>query len=99
MYRGHDEDIEKLPSQFTVFPKDASPDPSTAVPIASVPGDSLGHGASLYAKIQRIVGKLHIEQRGIERVPEDERTDTSLFNIGSMVRVSRLANPNRPFSF
>ncbi|BDD58123.1 hypothetical protein MPDQ_007657 [Monascus purpureus] len=84
MYRGHDEDIEKSPGQFTVFPKDASPDPSTAVPIAPVPGDSLEYGASLYAKIQRIAGKLHIEQRGIERVPEDERTDTSLFNIGSM---------------
>lgn len=57
----------------------------------AVPGESFEYGNSLYAKIQRIAGKLNVEQRGIERVPENERTDTSYFNIGSMVRSPLLA--------
>ena len=40
---------------------------------------------SRYEKIQRFAGRFKIEQRGIERVPEDERTDTSLVNVGTMV--------------
>lgn len=51
----------------------------------AVPGESFVYGNSLYARLQRFAGKLNIEQRGIERVPEDERTDTSYVNIGSMV--------------
>jgi hypothetical protein len=51
----------------------------------AIPGESFEIGDSLYAKLQRIAGKLHIEQRGIERVPENERTDTSLVNVGTMV--------------
>lgn len=35
--------------------------------------------------LQRIQTKLNVETRGIERVPEDERTDNSYWNIGSMV--------------
>lgn len=52
---------------------------------SAVPGESFEYGNSLYAKIQRLAGKFNVEQRGIERVPENERTDTSYFNIGSMV--------------
>lgn len=51
----------------------------------AVPGSSFEHGNSLYAKLQRLGGKIKVEQRGIERVPEDERTDNSYWNIGSMV--------------
>ncbi|KAJ0421837.1 permease for cytosine/purines, uracil, thiamine, allantoin-domain-containing protein [Aspergillus carlsbadensis] len=50
----------------------------------AVPGESFAYGDSLYAKIQRLAGKLKIEQRGIERVPAAEQTDTSYTNIGSM---------------
>ncbi|KAJ9209495.1 hypothetical protein DTO166G4_8894 [Paecilomyces variotii] len=50
----------------------------------AVPGETFVYGNSLYAKVQRWAGKLNIEQRGIERVPENERTDTSYVNIGSM---------------
>ncbi|KAJ5666153.1 uncharacterized protein N7477_008601 [Penicillium maclennaniae] len=50
----------------------------------AVPGESFEYGNSLYAKIQRLAGKLNVEQRGIERVPPEEQTDTSYFNIGSM---------------
>lgn len=48
---------------------------------------SFEYGDSLYpyAKVQRLGGKLNVEQRGIERVPKDERTDNSYWNIGSMV--------------
>ncbi|KAI9367596.1 eukaryotic translation initiation factor 3 subunit G-domain-containing protein [Aspergillus egyptiacus] len=50
----------------------------------AVPGESFAYGDSLYAKVQRLAGKLKIEQRGIERVPAAEQTDTSYFNIGSV---------------
>ncbi|KAL1652080.1 Purine-cytosine permease fcy21 [Diplodia intermedia] len=50
----------------------------------AVPGESFEYGNSLYAKIQRLAGRFNIEQRGIERVPEDERTDRSLLNVGTM---------------
>lgn len=42
-------------------------------------------GNSLFARLQRFAGKYHIEQRGIERVPENERTDKSLAIVGTMV--------------
>ncbi|KAL8869465.1 MAG: hypothetical protein Q9174_004253 [Haloplaca sp. 1 TL-2023] len=50
----------------------------------AVPGESFTHGNSLYARVQRVAGKYSIEQRGIERVPEDERTDTNLAKVGTM---------------
>lgn len=85
MYRGHDDDVEKGPQVFNnTVPYDASP-ASNGATAGAVPGESFEYGDSLYAKIQRVAGKLHIEQRGIERVPEDERTDTSYLNISSMV--------------
>lgn len=52
---------------------------------AAVPGNAFSEGNSLYAKIQRFAGRYNIEQRGIERVPEDERTDRRLMNVGTMV--------------
>lgn len=36
-------------------------------------------------KLQTALSKLKVETRGIERVPDDERTDTSYLNVGSMV--------------
>lgn len=53
---------------------------------AAVPTNAFTQGNSLYAKIQRFAGKYSIEQRGIERVPEDERTDKHLMNVGTMVK-------------
>lgn len=38
-----------------------------------------------YSKLQMIAGKLGVEERGIERVPEDERTDTSGSKMATMV--------------
>jgi hypothetical protein len=54
--------------------------------MSAVPGETFVQGESWYAKVQRLAGKLHVEQRGIERVPENERYDTSLLNVGTMVR-------------
>lgn len=51
----------------------------------AVPGSSFEYGDSLYARLQRLGGKIKVEQRGIERVPDDERNDSSYWNIGSMV--------------
>ena len=51
----------------------------------AVPGESFTYGNSMYAKLQRFAGRFNIEQRGIERVPESERTDTSLVKVGTMV--------------
>ena len=51
----------------------------------AVPGETFVQGEGLYAKVQRLAAKFHVEQRGIERVPENERYDTSLLNVGTMV--------------
>ena len=60
---------------------------SVVVPDASgaVHGESFVIGNSTYAKLQRLAGRFHVEQRGIERVPEDERTDKSTLKVGTMV--------------
>jgi NCS1 nucleoside transporter family len=50
----------------------------------AVPGEAFEYGTGWYAKMQRLAGKFHVEQRGIERVPEEERNDTSLLNVGTM---------------
>jgi hypothetical protein len=42
-------------------------------------------GNSLYARLQRMAGRFGVEQRGIERVPSDERTDTGMSKIGTLV--------------
>lgn len=55
----------------------------------AVPGETFEIGDNWYAKTMRFAGKFNIEQRGIERVPEDERHDTGfkgLLNAGTMVR-------------
>ena len=54
----------------------------------TVPGETFELGDSWYAKTMRFAGRLNIEQRGIERVPEDEREDSgfkALLNTGTMV--------------
>lgn len=56
--------------------------------VGAVPGESFEYGNSWYAKMQRLAGKLNVEQRGIERVPENERTDDgfkALLNVATMV--------------
>lgn len=80
-------DLEKHPAEAGVGSVPAEKRPSYVYEDGAVPGESFEYGNSLYAKAQRLAGKFKIEQRGIERVPEDERTDHSLLNVGSMVCV------------
>ena len=47
--------------------------------------DELARGDGFFARLQRAAGKFGVEQRGIERVPSDERTDTSMSQVGTLV--------------
>ena len=70
-------DIERQPTPLVSQPSDNKEDYVVAE-------ESL-EGESLCARALRLAGKLRIEQRGIERVPENERTDASYWSIGSIV--------------
>ncbi|KAK6820600.1 hypothetical protein PG987_015000 [Apiospora arundinis] len=50
----------------------------------AVPEDDFASGDSLYARIQKVAGRFGVEQRGIERVPSDERTKESMSEVGTM---------------
>ncbi|KAF2090441.1 purine-cytosine permease [Saccharata proteae CBS 121410] len=78
-------DVEKAAyPEVSSTPASSKHPASYTVDDGAVPGESFESGNSLYARVQRMAGKLNIEQRGIERVPENERTDTSYANIGTM---------------
>ena len=62
----------------------------TPVDNGAVPGESFLLDETWYGKINLFGTKLHVEARGIERVPEDERTDTSLSNAAIVVCPFRL---------
>lgn len=84
---GYD-DTEKNPKEVGIG-NDYEGRPSYVHPDGAVPGESFEYGNTFYARAQRLAGKLKIEQRGIERVPEDERTDRgfkALLNVSTMVR-------------
>lgn len=55
-----------------------------------IPDDGAVHaetfvvGDSWYAKTQRLAGKFGVEQRGIERVPSDERDNAHISQVGTM---------------
>ena len=50
----------------------------------AVPGEVFTAGNTPYHKLQRLATRFGVEARGIERVPEDERTDKSTFKVGTM---------------
>lgn len=90
-------DLEKNPVEVS---DGSEKHPSYIADDGAVPGETFTYGDGFYAKAQRFAGKLKIEQRGIERVPEDERTDTgfkSLLNVATMVslRTLRAMRANR----
>ncbi|CAJ2500335.1 Uu.00g031880.m01.CDS01 [Anthostomella pinea] len=41
-------------------------------------------GPLLYSRVRALAGSLGVEQRGIERVPDDERTDSSMSQVGTL---------------
>ncbi|KAG9230179.1 putative purine-cytosine permease fcyB [Amylocarpus encephaloides] len=76
------DDIEALPEKSSTNEKDSSeyiPDDTGAVP-----SETFLVGDSFYARAQRLAGKLGVEQRGIERVPNEERTDSGMSQIGTL---------------
>ena len=72
------DDVEKRAGEETTSLKSKS---------GVVAGSNYEYADSTYARLQRLASKIKVEQRGIERIPEDERTDSSYWNIGSMVLV------------
>jgi hypothetical protein len=58
-------------------------------------GESFTAGDTLYYKLQRFAGRYGLEQRGIERVPEEERTDKSTMKVGTMVWLQQGAAQGR----
>ncbi|KAI9653683.1 MAG: hypothetical protein M1831_005711 [Alyxoria varia] len=79
-----DRDLEKNPAEVGVGSETYEKRPPYVYEDGAVPGEAFDYGDSFFAKAQRLAGRLKIEQRGIERVPEDERTDHSLLNVGSL---------------
>lgn len=81
-------DVEKHPAEAGVGNIPSEKRPAYVLEDGAVPGEAFEYGNSFYAKAQRLAGKFKIEQRGIERVPEDERTDSgfrALLNVATMV--------------
>lgn len=89
-YTTDDYDLEKQASARQAQDsgsQSSSPSDQGRTTSNAVPASSLAAGDSLPAKLMRLAGKLGVEQRGIERVPEDERTDTgfkALMNVSTM---------------
>jgi hypothetical protein len=51
----------------------------------AVHAEDFSVGDTFYAKAQRLAGRFGVEQRGIERVPSDERLPAGMSQIGTMV--------------
>jgi hypothetical protein len=72
-------DIEALPvSEKHIDGIDYIPDEGAISAETFVVGDGW------YAKTQRLAGKFGVEQRGIERVPSDERDSAPISQVGTM---------------
>jgi hypothetical protein len=81
-------DAEKNPGELGVGNIPAEKRPSYVDEEGAVPGETFEYGDSFYARMQRLAGRFKIEQRGIERVPENERDDQgfrALLNVSTMV--------------
>ncbi|ROW14183.1 hypothetical protein VPNG_04203 [Cytospora leucostoma] len=59
----------------------------------AVDSQTLHNGGSILGKLQRFANRLGVEQRGIERVLPEERTDTSLSKIGTLWLSANLTPP------
>ncbi|KAL3422163.1 Purine-cytosine permease fcyB 3 [Phlyctema vagabunda] len=84
-------EAEAVDSSIATTEKNASTDLSSsatqtyvvALPSdkGAVPTETLIVGDTLYARAQRFAGRFGVEQRGIERVPSDERSGASMSHI------------------
>jgi NCS1 nucleoside transporter family len=77
------DDVEAVSSEKPVYNNETEsgeyiPDEGAVAAETFVLGDSW------YAKTQRLAGKFGVEQRGIERVPSDERSPAHISQVGTM---------------
>jgi hypothetical protein len=59
-------------------------DPVLRSPGVTVEGASRSNDAPFH-RLRHVAGRIGMEQRGIEPVPEEERSDTYTFKVGTMV--------------
>ena len=58
---------------------------SVAYETGELTGETCEPGEGTYSKLRRFAGRYRIEQRGIERVADHERTDTNVAKVGTLV--------------
>lgn len=76
-------DVEAVPSEKPVYGTEN--DSGEYIPDeGAVAAETFVLGDSWYAKTQRLAGKFGVEQRGIERVPSDERDTAHISQVGTM---------------
>ena len=79
-----DVDVEQTGGEKATYTKDNNSS-DYVVDEGAVPAETFVIGDGFVAKMQRFAGKLGVEQRGIERVPADERETTGMSSIGTLV--------------
>ncbi|KAI9830312.1 MAG: purine-cytosine permease [Phylliscum demangeonii] len=77
-----EDELEKGVGQDLYVPSTDAPVPGKKIDVGR--DDGRGDGDGLLAKLHRFAARARIETRGIERVPEDERTDPSPASAGTM---------------
>ncbi|KAK7743596.1 Purine-cytosine permease fcy21 [Cytospora paraplurivora] len=82
------ERVSNLEEKNHVIETEVATDP-TAVNI-----QTFHNGESILGKLQRFANRLGVEQRGIERVLPEDRTDTSLSKIGTLWLSANLTPPS-----
>ncbi|KAJ2905875.1 purine-cytosine permease [Zalerion maritima] len=81
-------DLEKLQSRTETASPGAEPVEDRRENATSTA--QLSQGSGWIASLQRFAGKYGVEQRGIERVPAEERTDSSMSKMGTIWLSSNL---------
>jgi len=79
-----DIDVETAPAEKSVYSNENGSG-DDVLDEGAVHAETFVLGDSWYAKTQRLAGKFGVEQRGIERVPSDERSDAGMSQIGTLV--------------
>ncbi|ROW07787.1 hypothetical protein VMCG_03537 [Cytospora schulzeri] len=77
--------------RFSLGEKDYVLEAEFAIDTTADESQNLQDRTTVFIRIQQLAEKLGVEQRGIERVPPEERTDTSLSKIGTLWMSANLA--------
>lgn len=87
MSKNSDYDVEAKGAARTPFSKE-SDSADYIGDVSPITAETLILGDSYYARAQRWAGKFGVEARGIERVPDNERSDAGMSQIGTLVGIS-----------